>query len=73
MSVAPDVACASASVTRDNPSASANRGVRSLNCTPGSGKSATSRVSDATSSAISSGPVTWAAPNDPCSSRHPTG
>ena len=40
------------------PSRSANSGVRSLNCTPGCGKSATSRVSDAMISASDGFPAT---------------
>ncbi len=34
-------------MTAASPRASASTGVRSLNCTPGSGKSGTSRISDA--------------------------
>ena len=55
---------------------SANNGVRSLNWTPGLGKSATSRVSDAMRSATGAVPltlVTGSTPIGPCSSRRPTG
>jgi hypothetical protein len=53
---APDAMPASASVTAASPCRSANSGVRSLNWTPGSGKSATWRVSAAISSATGVAP-----------------
>ena len=58
-----------ASDTASKPCASANTGVRSLNCTPGSGKSGTSRVSDAINREMS---VTAPTPSGPCSTPPPT-